>query len=125
MDPLPSINNVYSLVVHEESNNVMFLASISLIEYNIFINASNARRISIVAKVSMTIFVSSLTSFTSFYKIKLIHVNLPNGSSVLVQHAGAISLSPNLFLTMCYILHISNLTLFQFLNSVNLCLVLF
>lgn len=44
MDPLPSINNVYSLVVHEESNNVMFLASISLIEYNIFINASNARK---------------------------------------------------------------------------------
>lgn len=42
---------------------------------------------------------SYLTSFTSFYKIKPINVNLPNGFSVLVQHAGNISFSPNLFLT--------------------------
>jgi len=42
---------------------------------------------------------SSLSSFTSFYKIKPIHVNLPNGSSILVQHAGNVSFSSSLYLT--------------------------
>lgn len=42
---------------------------------------------------------SSLSSFTSFYKIKPINVNLPNGTSVLVHHTGNISFSSNLYLT--------------------------
>ena len=42
---------------------------------------------------------SSLSSFSSFYKTKPISVNLPNGSSVLVQHVGKISFSPTLYLT--------------------------
>lgn len=41
---------------------------------------------------------SSLSSFTSFYKIKPINVNLPNCSSVLVKHEGNVSFSSSLYL---------------------------
>ena len=37
---------------------------------------------------------SSLSSFSSFYKIKPTYVNSPNGTSVIVDHAGNISFSP-------------------------------
>jgi len=36
---------VYSLVIQEESNNVVFPASVSLYESSITMNASNARKI--------------------------------------------------------------------------------
>jgi len=41
----------------------------------------------------------SLSSFSSFYKIKPVNVNLPNSTSVLAHHAGNIQFSRNLFLT--------------------------
>jgi hypothetical protein len=41
MDPLPSINKVYSLVVQEESNNE---SVISLDDSSVLVNASNARK---------------------------------------------------------------------------------
>jgi len=42
---------------------------------------------------------SSLASFSSLYKIKPTNVNLPNGSSVIVDHVGNVSFSPHLYLT--------------------------
>ena len=41
----------------------------------------------------------NLASFTSFYQIKPAHVNLPNGTSILVNHAGNVSFSSQLYLT--------------------------
>ena len=42
---------------------------------------------------------SSLHLFHSYYKIKPINVNLPNGSSVLVQYAGTVVFSPHFHIT--------------------------
>ena len=42
---------------------------------------------------------SNLSHFTSFYQIKPVHVTLPNGSSLIVDHAGTISFSPQFYLT--------------------------
>jgi len=44
MDPLPPINKVYSLVVQEESQNVVFFAPSSIDESSISVNASDARK---------------------------------------------------------------------------------
>jgi hypothetical protein len=45
MDPLPSINKVYSMVVQEESNNTALTsASNSTEDSSILVNASDARR---------------------------------------------------------------------------------
>jgi hypothetical protein len=45
MEPLPSINKIYSLVIQEESNNSIVTASSSSIEdSNILVNASDARK---------------------------------------------------------------------------------
>jgi len=42
---------------------------------------------------------SSVSTFTSFYKIKPINVTLANGSSILVHHVGNVSFSPSSYLT--------------------------
>jgi hypothetical protein len=42
---------------------------------------------------------SSLHWFTSFYRIKPVHISLPNGTSVLVNFAGNITFSPFLHVT--------------------------
>jgi hypothetical protein len=42
--------------------------------------------------------VSSTHWFTSYHKIIPKHVNLPNGTSVLVQYAGTIRFSPQFYL---------------------------
>jgi hypothetical protein len=42
---------------------------------------------------------SSLEWFSSYYKIKPIHVNLPNGNSVVVNYAGNIHFSQDLYIT--------------------------
>ena len=42
---------------------------------------------------------SSLHLFHSYYKIKPINVNFPNGSFVLVQHAGTVIFSPHFHIT--------------------------
>jgi hypothetical protein len=44
MDPLPSINKVYSLVIQKESNNSGVTASPSIEDSNILVNASDARK---------------------------------------------------------------------------------
>jgi len=44
LDPLPSINRVYSLVVQEESNNIGVHASSFIEDSNILVNASDARK---------------------------------------------------------------------------------
>jgi len=44
MEPLPSINKVYSLVVQEESNNSSITTSPSIEDSNILVNASEARK---------------------------------------------------------------------------------
>jgi len=44
MDPFPSINKVYSLVVHEESNCKVVPAPSSIDESSIWINASDASK---------------------------------------------------------------------------------
>lgn len=41
----------------------------------------------------------NLASFTSFYQIKHVHVNLPNGTSILVNHDDIVSFSSQLYLT--------------------------
>jgi len=45
MDPLPPINKVYSLVVQEESQNVMFSTPPIIYESSISVNASDARKV--------------------------------------------------------------------------------
>jgi hypothetical protein len=42
---------------------------------------------------------SSLDWFSSYYKIKPIHVNLPNGNSLVVSYAGNVHFSPHLYIT--------------------------
>jgi len=42
---------------------------------------------------------SSLSLFSIFYQIKLVHVPLENGSSIMVNHPGNISFTSNLYLT--------------------------
>jgi hypothetical protein len=42
---------------------------------------------------------SSLDWFSSYYKIKPVHVNLPNGNSVVVNYAGNIHFSQDLYIT--------------------------
>jgi len=42
MDPLPSINKVYSLVVQEESNNIQISSPASIDDSNILVNATDA-----------------------------------------------------------------------------------
>jgi len=44
MDPLPSINKVYSLVVQEESNNVQLSSPASIDDSNTLVNATNTTR---------------------------------------------------------------------------------
>ena len=44
MDPLPSLNRVYSLVVQEESNNSVLSSPVSLDESSILVNASDSRK---------------------------------------------------------------------------------
>jgi hypothetical protein len=41
---------------------------------------------------------SSLHWFSSFHSIKPLHVNLPNGHTVIVTHAGTVFFSPSLYL---------------------------
>jgi len=44
MDPLPSINKVYSLVVQEESNNVQLVTPAPIDDSNILVNAADSTR---------------------------------------------------------------------------------
>ena len=44
MDPLPSLNKVFSLVIHEESNNVFIPAMVTLDDSSVSINAYDARK---------------------------------------------------------------------------------
>lgn len=44
MDPLPSLNKVYSLVVQEESNNDVLISPVSLDEPSVLANASDSRK---------------------------------------------------------------------------------
>ena len=44
MDPLPSINKVYSMVIQEESNNVTRTPLVSTEDSSILVNASDARK---------------------------------------------------------------------------------
>ncbi|PNX75766.1 peptide transporter PTR2, partial [Trifolium pratense] len=118
MDPLPTINKVYSLVVQEESYHALINPVIpNYNDSNVLVNASDARKQFNRGKSPMhsgkatpTVgpssnhihttptpktdsgandhICSSLHWFSSFYKIKPIHVNLPNGNSVIVKYAG-------------------------------------
>ncbi|PNX73342.1 peptide transporter PTR2, partial [Trifolium pratense] len=70
---------------------------------------------------------SSLQWFNSFYKIKPMHIKLPNGSSVIVQHAGNVTLSPTLSLTHVLYSPVFNLNLIsvsKLCQSLD-CLILF
>jgi hypothetical protein len=49
---------------------------------------------------------SSLDWFSSYYRIKPIHVNLPNGNSVIVKYAGNVHFSSHLYLSnvsLCFL----------------------
>jgi len=52
MDPLPSINKVYSMVIQEESNNVALTPPVSTEDSSILVNASNVRKTFMHGKVS-------------------------------------------------------------------------
>jgi len=52
MDPLPSINKVYSMVAQEESNNVASTPHVSTEDSSILVNASDARKPFMLGKVS-------------------------------------------------------------------------
>jgi hypothetical protein len=44
MDPLPTLNKVFSLVLQEESSNTSFPSILSLVEDNVLVNAYDAKK---------------------------------------------------------------------------------
>lgn len=59
----------------------------------------------------------SFDNFLNFSKIKPIHINLPNGSTIVAHISETVQLSPQLIIQDVLMCQITNLIYFQFLNS--------